>query len=243
MPEVPQERPRTPVVFVAQLQHVGSILLITIGLLLPPITLWLIINDASNSIQGAGYLSTTILSPIFILTGIGRLVRGKRSDWAALAIDSSGIYFGAQPGLDPARFSWDEVSALLMFKRRTDFIQGSISCIGVRVHPCSRDSPESFLRELQRQRARADLSEHEHQQLNRLAAELSDFDPEIAVSFHTEARGWGYTRPRLREAMRTHAPGVPVIELSSDAYFDLVGWRDSRERLQRIVEDTELDKW
>ena len=165
--------------------------------------------------------------------GIGRLVRGLTSGWVALAIDAEGIYFGAQPREEPRRFSWDEISALVVFTRRTEFVQGTVKCVGVRLHP-STACPERYLQDVDRLLGGSDLSPREREELNR----LRDFDKENAVSFHTEVRGWRRRPAQLGKAMRTHAPGVPIIRRTSADYHDLVGWRAGRHLTERATSTT-----
>jgi hypothetical protein len=163
--------------------------------------------------------------------GVGRLVRGLSSDWVALAIDAEGIYFGAQPREEPRRFSWDEISALVFFARRSEFVQGTVKCVGVRLHPCTAGSPERYLQDVDRLLAGSDLSPREREELNR----SRDFDKENAVSFHIEVRGWRRRPAQLRRAMRTHAPGVPIIRRRSVDYHDLVAWRAGRDLTERAT--------
>jgi hypothetical protein len=184
-------------------------------------------------------LFTLILAPITIGIGATRLIRGLTSDWVALAVDVNGIYFGAQAREEPRWFSWDEVSALVLFARRSEFVQGTVRCVGVRLHPCAPDSPETYLRDLARTRARSDLPARERAELD----ELRDFALEAAVSFHTEARGWWRRPSRLRAAMRAHVPGVPIIEARSESYYELVGWRAGRDRLREPAKSTETSPW
>jgi hypothetical protein len=185
--------------------------------------------------QGA-VLGFLVVIPALVTMGIGigRLVRGLTSEWVALAIDTEGIYFGAQPREEPRRFSWDEISALVFFARRTEFVQGTVKCVGVRLHPCTAGSPERYLHDVDRLLGGSDLSPREREELNR----LRDFDKEIAVSFHTEVRGWRRRPAQLRKAMRTHAPGVPIIRRTSADYHDLVGWRAGRHLTERATSTT-----
>jgi hypothetical protein len=181
-------------------------------------------------------LGLLVTLPALVMTGIGigRLVRGLSSEWVALAIDAEGIYFGAQPREEPRRFSWDEISALVFFARRTEFVQGTVKCVGVRLHPCTAGSPERYLQDMDRLLAGSELSPREREELNR----LRDFDRENAVSFHIEVRGWRRRPAQLRKAMRTHAPGVPIIRRRSADYHDLVGWRAGWELTERVASTT-----
>ncbi len=174
--------------------------------------------------------------------GVMRLTRGHRRGWVALTVDSDGIYFAATPPDGEARrFTWDEVSALVLFSRRTELLQGAIDCVGVRLHPTADGSPEHHLARLERTLSQVDLELHVWEQLRELDAGPSPSQLETAVSAHTEVRGWACHR--LREAVRAHAPGVPVLEFAADSYYDLVGWRADQERLRAIVEDAELRRW
>ncbi|GLY82329.1 hypothetical protein [Actinoallomurus iriomotensis] len=177
-------------------------------------------------------LGLVVSIPALVTMGLGvaRLFRSLRSGGVALAIDAHGIYFGAQPLDAPRRFSWDEISAIVLFSRRTEFVQGTVRCVGVRLHPCAAGSPERHLRDLDQALADSRLSAREREELNR----LRDFDLETAVSFHIEVRGWRRRPAQLRKAMRRHAPGVPVIERRSDAYHELVGWRAARDLTERV---------
>ena len=84
---------------------------------------------------------------------------------------------------------------------------------------------------MDRHLAGSDLSPREREELNR----LRDFDMENAVSFHIEVRGWRRRPNQLRKAMRTHAPGVPIIRRRSADYHDLVGWRAGRDLTERAT--------
>jgi hypothetical protein len=187
--------------------------------------------------------AVAIVSVAMIGVGVGRLVRGRSSGWIAFAIDADGVYFGAQRHEEPRRFTWDEVSAFVIFSRRTEFARGAVRCLGVRVHPAAAGSPESYLAELSRALDRPELELHEWERLRALGARLSGNRIEAAVSFHIEARGWGYTRSRLKEAMLAHAPGVPIISAPADSYYDLVGWRADQARLREVLENAELRHW
>jgi hypothetical protein len=65
---------------------------------------------------------------------------------------------------------------------------------------------------------------------------------EAAVSFHAEARDWGFSESRLREAMLAHAPDVAVLSFTADSYYDLVAWRADQEKLREILGEAELDR-
>jgi hypothetical protein len=194
---------------------------------------WTLVDIGALTHHQGAVLGFVVAIPALVMMGIGigRLVRGLSSDWVALAIDAEGIYFGAQPREEPRRFSWDEISALVFFARRTEFIQGTVKCVGVRLHPCTADSPERYLQDMDRLLGGSDLSPREREELNR----LRDFDMENAVSFHIEVRGWRRRPAQLRKAMRTHAPGVPIIRRRSADYHDLVGWRAGRDLTERTT--------
>jgi hypothetical protein len=187
--------------------------------------------------------AVAIVSVAMIGVGVGRLVRGRGSGWIAFAIDADGVYFGAQRQEEPRRFAWDEVSALVIFSRRTEFARGTVRCLGVRLHPAAPGSPENHLAELGRALRRTDLELHEWERLRALNAGPSERQIEAAVSFHIEARGWGYTRSHLKDAMLAHAPGVPVITATADGYYDLVGWRADQDELREVLENAELRHW
>jgi hypothetical protein len=157
--------------------------------------------------------------------GFARLLRAWGSGWIALTVDAEGIGFGAQGRERPRRFAWDEISALVLFSRRTEFVHGTVRCVGVRLHPCAPDSPERRLRAVER----SPLTPREREELNR----LRDVDLEAAVSHHVEVRGWRRRPADLRRAMRAHAPGVPILERTSADYYDLVAWRAAGDLAER----------
>jgi hypothetical protein len=178
-----------------------------------------------------GVLGLLLTIPALVIAGFGvaRLVRAWSSGWAALTIDAEGIGFGTQANERPRRFAWDEISALVLFSRRTEFVRGTVRCVGIRLHPAASGSPEHYLRSLERALAGSTLSPREREELNR----FRDVDLEAAVSFHIEARGWRRRPARLRKAMRTHAPGVPILQRTSADYHDLVGWRAGRDLVEQ----------
>jgi hypothetical protein len=226
--------------YVARFQRTAAALLVVAGA--GSIAGWWILADegllhAHRAVVLA--LFTLVFAPVTMGIGAARLIRGLSSEWVALAVDADGIYFGAQPLEKPRRFSWDEVSALVLFARRGEFVQGTVRCVGVRLHPCAPGSPENYLSDLDRTLARSDLSGRERAELNA----LRQFDRVAAVSFHTEVRGWWRRPSRLRAAMRAHAPGVPIIEARANRYYELVGWRAGRERLRELTESTESSPW
>jgi hypothetical protein len=187
-------------------------------------------------------LGLAVASVVMAALGAGRLARGRRTGWIAFAIDADGIFLVASPE-GARRFTWDEVSALVLFSRRTEFVQGTVRCVGVRLHPMAPSSPERHLAELEEAVSRHDLPLDVWERLRRLERRPSGAGLELAVSFHAEARGWGYRTSSLAEAMRAHAPGVPVVRKPSEHYYDLVGWRADQEALRRALEDAELRHW
>jgi len=167
--------------------------------------------------------------------GAARLLRAWGSGWIALTVDAEGIGFGAQGNERPRRYAWDEISALVLFSRRTEFVRGTVRCVGVRLHPCAADSPERRLREVER----SPLTPREREELNR----LRDIDMEAAVSHHVEVRGWRRRSADLRRAMRAHAPGVPILERSSADYYDLVAWRAAGHGAERNAAMWDTSPW
>ncbi len=224
--------------YVARFHRVGPLLMIASGVAAPAAILW-----ATAHRRPAHPLAYVVYGFVAfaVLTGLGvaRLSRGIRNRWIALSVDRDAITFGSPSG-KPTRLAWDEVSALVLFSRRTEFIQGTVRCVGVRLHPCAAESPESHLAELRRARSRAGLTDEERALLAGLPDGPPGFDKEMAVSVHVEAHGWGYTRARLREAVRAYAPGVPVVERQAGSYYGLVGWRADREKVREITENAEL---
>jgi hypothetical protein len=181
---------------------------------------------------------------VVAVLGAVRLVRARRKGWTALAVDSAGIYFATTaPEGEPRRFAWDEVSTLVLFSRRTEFLHGTVECIGVRIHPAAAGSPERHLALLEQTLSQVDLELHVWDRLRKLDGGPTQSQLETAVSFHTEARGWRFHSSRLKEATQGHAPGVPVIGFTADSYYDLVGWRADQEKLREILDDTQLRRW
>jgi hypothetical protein len=187
-------------------------------------------------------MALAVASIVAAAVGARRLVRGRSTGRVAFAVDADGIFLVASPD-GPRRFGWDEVSALVLFSRRTEFVQGTVRCVGVRLHPTAPGSPERHLAELKEAVSRHDLPLDVWERLRRLDRGPSGDELELAVSFHAEVRGWRYDPFRLTEAMRAHAPGVPVVREPSERYYDLVGWRAAQEELRRILEDAELRHW
>ena len=177
-------------------------------------------------------------SAALIGIGAGRIMMGHRKGWVAFTIDDNGIYFAkTQPEGEASFFAWDQVSAIVLFSRRTEFLRGAVSCIGVRLHPVATDSPEQHLARLAQESSRPDLELHVWEQLRELNAGPSGSELEYAVSCHTEARSWGCRSSPLKHAIRIHAPGVPVIRFSAHHYYDLVGWRADQDRLRNLLDD------
>jgi hypothetical protein len=187
-------------------------------------------------------LVLAVASILLAAAGAVRLARARRTGGAALAIGVDGIFLDTSPD-GARRFTWDEVSALVLFSRRTELVHGTVRCVGVRLHPMAPGSPERHLAEVSAALSRLDLPLDAWERLSRLDRRPSGDRLELAVSFHAEARGWGYHGARLEAAMRAHAPGVPVVREPSGRYYDLVGWRADQEELRRILEDVELRDW
>jgi hypothetical protein len=187
-------------------------------------------------------LALAVAAILLAAVGAVRLARARRAGGVALAIEADGVFLDASPD-GARRFSWDEVSALVLFSRRTELVHGTVRCVGVRLHPMAPGSPERHLAELAEAMSRLDLPLDAWERLSRLDRSPSRDRLELAVSFHAEARGWGYHRARLEEAMRAHAPGVPVVRAPSERYYDLVGWRAGQQELGRILEDVALRDW
>ncbi|GAB3969877.1 hypothetical protein GCM10029978_042110 [Actinoallomurus acanthiterrae] len=187
-------------------------------------------------------LGLAVASVVLAAVGGARLARGRRTGWIAFAVDADGIFLVASPD-GARRFGWDEVSALVLFSRRTEFVEGTVRCVGVRLHPMAPGSPERHLAELEEAVSRHDLPLDVWERLRRLDRGPSEAGLELAVSFHAEARGWQYRTSSLTEAMRVHAPGVPVVREPSERYYDLVGWRADQEELRQALEDAELRHW
>lgn len=185
-----------------------------------------------------------VASVVVAVLGAVRLVRASRKGWTALLIDSAGISFATTvPDGEPRRFSWDEVRTLVLFARRTEFLHGTVECIGVCLRPTATDSPERHLALLDRTLSQVDLELHVWEQLRKLDSGPTESQLETAVSFHTEARGWRFRSSRLKEATRAYAAGVPVMEFTADSYYDLVGWRADQDKLREILNDAELRRW
>lgn len=223
------------VAYVARYQRLGPILMIVGGVAIPVGSLWVM---AGRPLAASGFVYAAFNPLIFVaLIGLGgaQLGRGWKNGWVALSIDRDGISFGAQGHV---RISWDDISALVLFARRTDFVRGTVKCVGVRLHPCATKSPEAYAADLKQVRSRPDLTFAERARLDKMALSL-----EMAVSVHAEARGWGFTRSRIKDAIHTYAPGVPVVECDSSEYYQLVGWRADQEELRQIVENAELRHW
>lgn len=183
-------------------------------------------------------------SVLVAVLGAVRLVQARRKGWTALTVDAAGIYFATTaPDGKPRRFAWDEVSTLVLFARRTEFLHGTVECIGVRLHPTAADSPERHLALLEQTLSQVDLELHVWEELRKLNFGPSESQLETAVSFHTETRGWRFHSSRLAEATQAHAPGVPVIGFTADRYYDLVSWRADHEKLREILNDAQLRRW
>ncbi|GAA0352066.1 hypothetical protein NE235_32555 [Actinoallomurus spadix] len=187
-------------------------------------------------------LALAVASVLLTAAGAVRLARARRFNGVAFAVDAYGITLAASRD-GARRFVWDEVSALVLFSRRTEFVQGTVRCVGLRLHPTAPGSPERHLAELDEAVSRHDLPLDAWDRLRRLDRRPSGEELVLAVSVHAEARGWRYHPARLARAMRAHAPGVPVAREPSERYYDLVGWRADQEELRRILEDAELRPW
>ncbi|KAB2345936.1 hypothetical protein [Actinomadura rudentiformis] len=213
--------------------------------LAPP--LWLLLLAIDPHDHGGQFVVALLLlfsaTPALIVMAIVYIRRARRSAGYALRVDADGVYFGAHEEAEPRLFTWDEVSALVLFTRRTLVLRGIVRCVGLRLHPYSQDSPERHLADLREAQQREDLEEAERADIQRLIDQLSQGQLEMAVSCHAEARGWRYRSDALRRSFETHAPGVPVAVYSDKAYWDLVGWRAGRDKLAGILETVELRKW
>jgi hypothetical protein len=188
-------------------------------------------------------LALAVASIVSAGLGAGRLARGRHTGRVAFAVDADGILLVTWPDGAPRRFGWDEVSALVLFSRRTEFVHGTVRCVGIRLHPTAPGSPERHRAELEEAVSRHDLPLDVWERLRRLDRGPSGAGLELAVSVHAEARGWRYDGARVKETMRLHAPGVPVVREPSERYYDLVGWRAAQEELRRALEDAELRHW
>jgi hypothetical protein len=228
-----------PVIYVARFQRTGAVALTAAGVASLAAVVWTLVSFRGNA--SAFPYAVAALAAFVALTGVGvtRLVRGTKNEWTALRIDHDGITFGAPF----RRFDWDEINALVLFSRRTEFARGTVRCVGVRLHPYATDSPESHVAALRRTRSRSDLTEAERARLADLPEGPPGLDLELAVSFHTEARGWGFTRDLLKTAVRAHAPGVPVAERPAEDHRLLIGWRADREVVRRTAEEADLRHW
>jgi hypothetical protein len=236
---------RVPPTYVARFQRMGPAVMVLAGTALVAGSLTGMSDAVHRGHHGRApqLFAVAIVSVAMIGAGVTRLLRGRSSGWIAFAVDTEGVHFGAQRHEEPRRFAWDEVSALVIFSRRTEFARGTVRCLGVRLHPAAPGSPENHLAELGRALRRTDLELHEWKRLRALNAGPSEHQIEVAVSFHIEARGWGYTRSRLKDAMLAHAPGVPVITATADGYYDLVGWRADQDELREVLENADLRHW
>ncbi len=132
--------------------------------------------------------------------GLTRLRQGAKNGWVALSAGPDGVSFARESG-GPVHFRWEEIDAFVLFSRRTGSARGVVRCVGVRLRPAD--------------------------------SEVAGEPPRAAgtaVDFHTEARGWGFTRTRLKEAVHTYAPDVRVAEHPSTDYESLVGSGDAGSR-------------
>lgn len=239
--EATRHDPSVPPPYITRFQRLRPALTIAVGgLALVMSSVWI-----ARAVHGGRPahvpppLAVAVAMIAMVAFGVVRLVRGHLRGWIAFAVDADGIFFGAQSHGMARRFSWEEVNALVLFSRRTEFLQGSVECIGVRLHPTLADSPERYLARRKQLLAQPDLELHVWEQLRKLDNGPSESQLEAAVSFHAEARDWGFSKPRLCEAMRAHAPGVPVLSFTADSYYDLVGWRADQEKLREVLEEAE----
>ncbi|GAA4609728.1 hypothetical protein GCM10023195_39440 [Actinoallomurus liliacearum] len=240
--ELPDEPAPTP--YVARYRRVPPILMIVAGAFA--------FGKAIRWIAGAAHgghpdrvpppMALAVASILLTAAGAVRLARARRTGGIAFAVDADGIFLAASRD-GGRRFAWDEVSALVLFSRRTDFVHGAVRCVGLRVHPTAPGSPERHLAELDEAVSRHDLPLGVWARLRRLDRRPTREGLVLAVSFHAEARGWRYHSARLARAMRAHAPGVPVVREPSERYYDLVGWRADQDELRRILQDAELGHW
>lgn len=230
--------------YVAKFGRTHPIVLIASSLV-PP--LWLLFLAIDPHDHGGQFVVPLLLlfsaTPTLIVMANIYIGRARRSAGHALRVDADGVYFGAHREFGPRLFPWDEVSALVLFTRRTLVLRGIVRCIGLRLHPYSPDSPERYLADLHEALGGEGLEEAERADIRRLIDQLSQGQLEMAVSCHVEARGWRYRSDELLHAFETHAPGVPVAVYSDKAYWDLVGWSAGRDKLAEILESVELRKW
>ncbi|MEV0402082.1 hypothetical protein [Actinoallomurus sp. NPDC050550] len=230
--------------YVVRFRRLRPVLMIAVGVLGLAISVRMIagVVRAGQPNRVPTRLGLAAASVVLAAVGGARLARGRRTGWIAFAVDADGIFLVASPD-GARRFGWDEVSALVLFSRRTEFVEGTVRCVGVRLHPMAPGSPERHLAELTEAVSRHDLPLDVWERLRRLDRGPSEAGLELAVSFHAEARGWRYRTASLTEATRIHAPGVPVVREPSERYYDLVGWRADQEELRQALEDAELRHW
>ncbi|MCO5969859.1 hypothetical protein [Actinoallomurus soli] len=240
--ELPAESAPAP--YVVRFRRLPPVLMVAAGALL--------CGKAIRWIAGAAHgghperipppLALAVASILLTAAGAVRLARARRTGGIAFAVDADGIFMVASPD-GARRFPWDEVSALVLFSRRTEFIQGTVRCVGLRLHPTAPGSPERHLAEFDQAVSRHDLPLDAWDRIRRLDRRPSREGLVLAVSVHAETRGWRYRATPLARAMRAHAPGVPVVHEPTERYHDLVGWRADQEELRRILEDAELRPW
>jgi hypothetical protein len=217
------------------------------GVALVMSSVWLV-HAARSAHLGEGPPALALLFTSIAMVGLGaaRLIHGYCKGWMAFAVDADGIYFadcvylGSRPGGEARRLSWGEVSALVLFSRRTEVFNGAVKCVGVRLNPSVAGSPEDHLARLNQLLSQPDLERHVWEQLRELDGDPAESRLGTAVSLHAEARGWRYRQSRILEAVRAHAPDVPVITFTADDFFHLVGWRADQEKAREILEDAEL---
>ncbi|GAA4610411.1 hypothetical protein GCM10023195_42710 [Actinoallomurus liliacearum] len=213
-------------------------------------SLWLV-QAARGAHLDDGPPALALLCTALGMVGFGtvRLARGHSKGRVAFSIDADGVYFadcvypGSEPDGQARRIPWDEINALILFSRRTEFLRGAVECVGVRLNSSVAGSPEDHFARLKQILAKPDMELHVWEQLRELDRDLPEARMKTAVSFHTEVHGWSYRHSSVLEAVRAHAPGVPVISFPADDYYHLVGWRADQEKLWQILQDAELRRW
>ncbi|MFG2000220.1 hypothetical protein ACGFNU_13815 [Spirillospora sp. NPDC048911] len=229
--------------YVARFQRSHAVLLILFGLAPLFWLLFLVMDERDHGGQFVVSLFLLVsMTPTLIIMAIIHVRRSRKSGGIALRVDEAGVYFGANGDSGPRFCPWDQVSAVVLFARRTFILQGMVRCVGLRLHPYSPESPERYLEKLYRALERQDLEDSERADVRRLIDKLAHGQLEMAVSWHVEARGWQYWADGLRSALTAHAPGVPVAVFSEGSHWDLVGWQLGREKLAEILETAELRK-
>ncbi|MCO5973284.1 hypothetical protein [Actinoallomurus soli] len=249
--ETAERRGAAPPPYIERFGRLGPTVSIAVGgVAIVSASIWLVLA-AHSARLGDGPPALALLLAGIGMVGFGlmRFARGRSKHWIAFAIDANGVYFAhcVHPGSEPdglaRRIPWDEINALILFSRRTEFLRGTVECVGVRLNPSVAGSPEDHFARLRQILSRPDIELHVWEQLRELDGDLPEARMKTAVSLHTEVRGWSYRRSRVMEAVRAHAPGVPVIGFTADDYYHLVGWRAGQEKLRELLQDAELRRW